>query len=717
MTYSVSLIAYERAKSTEHKPTQASWFEWVYCLLFFVLIRLVYMFSGIKRFLGNITVEVKHNEVFVDGVEADVIAKDIKTIWGTSKINAHMFTSMDKNRFSFPSFFLPDVLYTLEAMTQHKSLKVSVRTLSKIKELLYEKTWMAETLKPPYTKLDMSGLDEFTLTPLDHQAAFFKEYDKLTGQYNLNGMLMAAAAGSGKTAAALMLTSCLSVDRIIVICPKNALNRVWEDTLNTRFKKPPTYWVSNSGLPFKGNERFIVGHYESLEKVSEIAKSFSGEDVAIILDESHNFNGAASLRTNRFIELCKDTDSREVIWLSGTPIKALAVEAIPLLRCIDPLFTEDVERRFKKIYGDDKSRSVEILKNRMGIVSFKVEKKELKLLPPIFKEMRVKIPNAYDYTLKAIKIVMEDFIKERHEYYRTRKAGDEKLFNHCLSIYENSLHSDSEKKEFAFYKDCLSKVIKQQGDFAVKDEMMFCNKFELNKITSKLPNDLRPQWKNVRSIIKYVHLKIQGECLGRIVGGLRIQCHVDMVESIDFKAVCQSTEKKTVVFTSFTGVIEKCEKHLPALGLSPLFVYGKTNVNLNKIITDFDKEEDANPLVATYASLSTAVPLVMADTMILIDSPFRDYVLQQAVSRIHRLDSDTQTYVYTVALDTGEETNISSRSFDILKWSQEQTEKIMGITSPFELSDNPDSFMAALEGFDVEVLDSAKRLKPSFLNW
>jgi superfamily II DNA or RNA helicase len=675
------------------------------------------MFSGIKRFLGNITVEVKGDEIFVEGVEADIMAKDIKAIWGTNKINTHLFTQMSKNSFSLPSFFAPDVLYTLEQMTQKPSLKVSVRTLTKVKELLLQNTWLAQTLKEPYSKLDLSRLKDFKLTLFDFQLDFLKTYDKLTGQYNLNGFLLNGAAGSGKTLTALALTHCLNIDRIIVIAPKNAINRVWEDSLLNHFKKPPTYWLSTSDKPFKGNERFIVGHYESLEKVAEIAKQFRNEDVAIILDESHNFNGLASLRTARFIDLCKDTDSREVIWLSGTPIKALAAEAIPLFRCIDPLFTEDVEKRFKKIYGDDSGRGVDILKNRMGIVSFKVEKKELNLRDPIFKEIKVSIPHGHDYTLKAIKEVMAAFIKERVDYYGTRKASDEKLFAQGLELFEITLRSQQQHKEYAYYRECLKKVIKAQGDFAVKEEMFYCNKFELNKITPQLPNVMRAEWKNVRSIIKYVHLKIQGECLGRILGGLRIQAHVDMVTSIDFKAVCESTKKKTVVFTSFTRVVERCEEYLPTLGLSPLLVYGKTNANLNSTIATFEKDEDANPLVATYASLSTAVPLVMADTMILIDSPFRDYILTQAVSRIHRIGSDTQCYVYNVSLDTGDEVNISTRSMDILKWSQSAVEAITGIRAPFELTDNPESFSAALEGLDAEPLRSVAGLKPSFLNF
>jgi hypothetical protein len=114
----------------------------------------------------------------------------------------------------------------------------------------------------------------------------------------------------------------------------------------------------------------------------------------------------------------------------------------------------------------------------------------------------------------------------------------------------------------------------------------------------------------------------------------------------------------------------------------------------------------------------------MADTMILIDTPFRDYILQQTVSRIHRLGSDTQTHVYLIALYTGPLPNISTRTTDILKWSQEQTAEILGIRSPFELQDlgaekqvvtednnntirivdEIESYVASIEGIDLGII-------------
>lgn len=674
------------------------------------------MFSAIKRLTGNITVETRGSEIFVEGVDAEVMAKDIKAIWGTNKINQHMFTRMWRSSFSFPAFFAPDVLYTLERLTQHNSLKLSIRTLDKIKERLLADTWLSKLDLPIVSRLDRTKLKNLKYTPLDFQEEFFVAYEKLTQQYGLNGLLLAASAGSGKTYTSLALSEMLHSERVIVIAPNNALNRVWETSFQEHFVSPPTYWISNSNQKFKGTEKFLVANYEALGTILEMVKGLGTNKITVILDESHNFSSLDAKRTQQFIELCAVTQSKNVIWLSGTPIKALSIEAIPLFKCIDPLFTDDVQIRFKKIFGGSNERAVEILKNRMGLVSFKVEKSRLNLLDPIFQEIKVQIPNGKQYTLTSIKEKMRDFVKERHDYYRERKLNDEALFYRCLKLHKDTLRSERELQEFEQYETNLKFVIKSSGDFSSKDYMVFCNRYELNKIIPSLPQTLKNEFKDVRSIIKYVHLKIQGECLGRIVGGARIACHVDMVEHLPFKAVCESTKKKTIVFTSFTHVIERCERHLPLIGLNPLSVYGKTNNNLSAIIEQFDKDQDINPLLATYASLSTAVPLTMADTVIMIDAPFRDYILQQAVSRVHRIGATTQCYIYTVSLDTGAESNISTRTVDILKWSQQQIEEILGITSPFEITDDLESYSASLEGFD-EPLVSVKEHKPGFLDW
>lgn len=661
------------------------------------------MFARIRRLLGNVKVVQTDREIIISGFPAETFQRDISKIWKTSRINAHMFTTASRHSLSFPLFFAPDVYYMLDVMTEHRSRWLDVRTLGKIKDLMLTETWLRNTLQEPPSRLDYGRQALFHYKPLDYQQLFLETYDRLTQQYGLKGYLLGAAAGSGKTYQSLLLAECLKAERILVVCPKNAVDRVWHRELNGLYKKPPSHWVYAHGKPYRG-ERVAVFHYEALERALELVPQLKSSNTVVILDESHNLNEISALRTQTFLQLVSEVGAADTLWMSGTPIKALGAESIPLLRSIDPYFTEDVEQRFRKIYGRDGNRGIDILSHRMGLITYKVEKHQLGLDKPVMKKLPVVMPNGKDYTLNAIRKDMQAFIDERFRYYKAREKVDHAFYNECLQIHEATLKDGRLKDALYQYRRDVRQIQDHGGDARfVAEEIKRANQYEKTQILPSLPKEHRDRFKDVKSVVKYLNLKIQGEALGRVLGRKRIQCHVDMIPYIDFKGVCQSTEKKTVVFTSFVEALEASKLHLEKEGLNPLVVYGKTGNELANTVKLFEKQEDLNPLIATYQSLSTAVPLVMADTMIMINAPFRAYIHEQAISRIHRLGADTQTVVYEAYLDTGAEPNISTRSNDILAWSQAQVEAILGIKSPFTIEESGDSLAVSSEAYDLSL--------------
>lgn len=681
------------------------------------------MFSKIRRILGNIKVVQTDKEIVITGLPADVIQYDISKIWKTSRINAHMFSQVSKSSLSFPLFFATDVYYMLDMMTQSRSRRTNIRTLRKLMALLLSETWLQDTQLTPSPRVNLSKIKNMIYTPKDYQQKFLETYDELTQQYQLRGYLLSASAGSGKTYQSLVLAECLSSDLIVVICPKNAIDRVWRNEVTTLYKKPPTYWVYTDGKPYKG-ERVVIAHYEAIRHVLQMVSQFKSVSPMVVLDESHNMNESGSTRTQLFIELCDGIKARDVIWASGTPIKAMGGEAIPLLTTIDPFFTEDVKGRFKRIYGRDGNRGVDILRHRMGLISYKVEKHQLGLDKPVIKRMPVVIPNGKDYTLNAIRKDMQEFILGRFKYYKTREKEDTLFYKQCVDIRKTQAVSASDKQEHAQYERDVKAVRASGGDARqVGEAIVRTNQYEKNKILPGLPKEMRTQFKDAKSIYKYLNLKIQGEALGRILGRKRIDCHVDMVQHIDFKGVCNSTVKKTVVFTSFVDALEATQRHLTTQGMNPVAVYGKTNNELARSVELFGNQEDLNPLIATYQSLSTAVPLIMADTMLMINSPFRAYIHEQAVSRIHRLGADTQTVVWEAHLDTGDEPNISTRSGDILEWSQKQVEAILGLKSPFEIDETDTTLTISSEMYGLGVTHTLPKpntpsVQPSYaMDW
>lgn len=684
------------------------------------------MFSNIKRALGVITLSVEGSVVRVEGINGLQLAHAMTRVWGTSKVANNMFNHVDRHSFSIESFFLVDLYYAIGQLMALPESRVARRPLHRLREILLEKTYVGNRDKAYPSILNRNALNHFHWTPTKQQVEFFEAYEQKTQALNLNGFLLAAAAGSGKTAATLFLADMLECDKVVLVCPDNAPYTVWKETIEGIYKTPQTYWISKDRKPFTGQERFLIFSYGQLSLLRSVAHQIKGVRVFVGLDESHNLNEITSLRTELFVDSCKELKSKHVLWLSGTPIKAIGSEAIPLISCIDELFTPACQERFRKIFGVSTIRAADILNHRLQGLMHVVEKKELGLPAPVFQNITVKVDDHERFTLDAVSKRMEAFTNERLAYYESRAADDKVRFYRCLDEHKKTLATAEQRDEFERYSRGLKWVIANNGDArACKDEMVLCNRYEKRKLIPSLTEASRRDFNEVKAIVKYVRLKVQGECLGRVVGKARMDACLELARGFDYMPVINSSEKKTVMFTSFTEVLEMLVGKMKDDGLKPSAVYGKTNHRLADIIEEFRDKYEVNPLLATYPSLSTAVPLVMANVCVLLNAPWRDYILQQTVSRISRLGQDSPTYVYTLCLDTGNKPNIADRALDILKWSQTQVKAITGVESPFEIGDDLSEATYAAEGFDLDVrfelglesLDENPAKRPSSLSW
>lgn len=645
--------------------------------------------SGFARFVfGEISVRIVKRMVIVSGVRSALLQDGMKRLFGTSTVANHLIEASGHS-FRFHEFFLVDMVFILKGIARSKEgiAMKSKNTASKILTALEKNTWVGDIARHVSVQIDRTLLSDLNYVPKDFQDEFFDQYVNGVKKYRLKGFLFSGAAGSGKTFSGLALLHLMKSDQIVVFCPKNAVTNVWEDNIRKVFKNPPTFWTTDCGRPFTGTEKVLVIHYEYIGKFLSQFKPKQGARLGVLLDESHNLNELTAQRTQLFLDFCQAYRPDDVVWLSGTPIKALGLEAIPLLRCIDPLFDERAEATFRKIFRGDNNKAVSILRNRLGLVQFVVEKSRLGLAAPIFINRKVKFKGGGEYTLIKLAERMRVFIDERTRYYAERREDDQEYYDIIMGVVKDHLSKSPEgMARFEEYRRAV-KIIQRTGGIDCKNELVLANQYEAKVIMPLLNREDQIRFKEVKTIIKYVHMKIQGECLGRIVGRGRIECHVGIAGAIDFSDVCESTEKKTVVFSSYVEVLQAAEKACLKAELAPLKVFGDTTHLLTETVQAFGADPALNPLLATYASLSTAVPLIMADTMVLIDPPFRDYILQQAVSRIHRLGADTQTFVHMVELDTGTEPNLSTRSIDILKWSQAQIGEITGVTSPFAIGE------------------------------
>lgn len=531
------------------------------------------------------------------------------------------------------------------------------------------------------------------------------------------------------TIASVMLSRMLKTDTNFFFVPKNSLDRVWRATFETEFKKRQNFWISNSDKPLKPGYKDYIIHHDHIVKVMEELDHFKGEfgNTYINVDESHFFNEVKSARTNNVVTIARDIlDSLNTLFMSGTPLKAVGSEAIPLLRIIDSYFNPKVEERFLKIYGKSQSKANDILQNRMGTLTFKVDKAVAVGNEVHVQDGYVKISNGSDYTLDSIRSEMKKFITERLNYYKAERSGFDKEYLRIVEGFKKTLETKEERVAFEAYQKAVEMIRNHYDPILRKEDIVEANKYERYRIIPHLTDEDKRTFRDVKSVYKYYFLKVQGEALGRILGKLREQCNIDMLQGLDNivikdkKGVAKdstslekeifSTKKKTILFTSFVGVVDAAKALLEKKGFKPLIVYGRTNKELASIVSEFASNEEANPLIATFKSLSTAVPLTMANVTIMLNAPFRDYEFQQAIARTDRVGQDSPVYCTLVYLDTDNQPNISTRSKDIMEWSKQQIEEILGfkiderqVSLEDEGSEAKDPVQSLAEALDIGV--------------
>lgn len=660
------------------------------------------MLSDVRRLIGAIHVEEGPEVITISGLPADVISRDITKLWKTSKIGTHMFVKIERSKVVFYRFFALEFQYAIQRIRGESRNIVHRRALATLLDELEANTWLGiknETLPP---RLDFSKLSDFNLQPLPHQRTFLETYDRIVSQMALNGYVLASPPGSGKTLMGLYLGHMLHADAIVVVCPKNAIRKVWLDNILRFIPDHAPVWMSDEDAPVTSKYRYYICHYEQIDRLLEGISAFKNRNVFVDLDECHNFNDPTSARVQKFIQFVKETKSQDVIWASGTPIKALGAEMIPFLRTADPSFTEAVEERFKRIFGMKQGIAGDILSHRLGIVMYQVPKSVVMEGQPIFQEIKVRIPNAERYTLASIRDEMALFIKERIEFYQENYNQFLKTYEDIISFHLDGLKSASQKAEYDRYAK-LVKLLRSVTDYRqYSEEIRLTNIYEKSVIIPNLPNPMKEPFRKAKSVVKYYPLVCRGEVLGRILGRRRIECHQDMIAYSGLENIIDASVKKTLIFSSFVEVVDTIAAHLKKFELSPLIVYGDTNKDIEGIVNRFTKDPKINPLLATLQSLSTAIPILAANTVVFTNQPFRSFEKEQAIARIDRLGQDEQTYVIDLLLDTGAAQNISTRSADILEWSRAQVDLLMGGTTTVAI----EAYAERAYGSDVELTTS-----------
>lgn len=650
-------------------------------------------FDSILNILPIVRVEQHDGIITVGGFWAKDLAEDIRRNWGSARVSNNIFMELNSRSFKCYEFFALEVDYILTYLMENApKVRTSKSSLASIRDALREKTWLSEIETGEPRHLNMKALDRLTLSPLVNQREFLDVIANRTTRYKLNGQVLGSPPGTGKTLTGFMTSLALDADMTLFIVPRNTVEEVWVETLENKFKTKPSYWTSLSGKMPTGKEEFLVCHYEFLVKLEPVLRMLQKKKrLCIWIDESHHFNELRAKRTQFLIDMVDYTQPINVTWASGTPFKAMGSELAPILRTIDPLFTERVMADFVAIFGATKARAIDILRHRIEKFTYRIDKKKVVDIKEIPVKNVVKIPDPKPFLLTTVKADLRKYVEERVTYYKGIRRELESTYLRLLA--KASLRMPpSAHEELETYKRFNAKMHKEFSPMDDMDKIKFCKNFEENYIYPVLSNEDKKEYKYVISRHRTLILVVRGEALGNVLVKRRIACFKAMIPHANLDLVAHTARKKVMYFTSYVETAKEMHAQLEKQGINAVLVIGETNTDFERIIQQFKRDDRVKAVVATYKSLSTGVPVTEASDVFLLDVPFRDYILDQTKSRAIRIGQDGPVRVTTTELDTGEEGNLSTRNLDIMKWSKEAVDQMLGIDSGI---DDADTFDAA----------------------
>ena len=633
--------------------------------------------------------------------KAETVVNVIKKLT-TSVITKNMFAKVNKDSFEIYSFFILEfefILNRIKDVHPEEAIKIGGIELINLIDFLRTKTWLAERYSSVPQHWDNARLERMMkFKPLPHQARAYEKYEEVKRVNDLRGYLLDAEAGTGKTYISLSLSELLDYDYVIIIAPRQVLHTVWVNSITeSLYKQPQSYIVLGENKKQKyNNERFIIMHYEYLDKLLKdktLLRKFKRKHPMLIVDEFHNFNEITSQRTQNLLNFINYINFNDIALLTGTPIKMSVNELIPLLYIVDKKFPP-VADRFKDMYSRIYKVFPEILRERFGLYKERITK-DTSTMPPIkVEEYKVSIPNWKDYTLETIKDKIEQYkIKRLAEIYKNMDmytSEFEKLLNIAtLKMQDEKISKTSINKNIKRYKR-LIKVIRKASEnnklLSVREEILEAKELETNFLETHLSTDNLKQFRNLKSIMKYPKLKVLGEALGKILLTTRIKCYNDLAKYLNYKEILEATDKKGLIFSNYVSTCDTAYNKCSKQGYKPSRVYGDFTSNLNAIVNQFNNMDDpTNPMIATYKSLSTGVPLTAANIVITLDLPFRMYILDQAIARAWRIGQDKPVLVLIVKLNSGSVFNITDRDNFIINLSEYNVKLITGNELPYDI--------------------------------
>ena len=611
-----------------------------------------------------------------------------KNILSKKKV-ALLFRSLSNTEVTIDSFFLLELREILIDILNNDhgfNIRVNARSMQKMLEEIEKNTWLRRDGTGTFA-LDKDAMTELFQAPAkQYQLDSFTAYEDKKNRFGQFGLLLDAATGVGKTYMGMSIAAGCRNDINVIVCPLDLVESVWMSSftidpgnlLRRKLDRNEIYISTEFDKKKYNGEKWIIVHYEALNKFKDMLPTFGNKTFTFVVDEVHNFTAKDSVRKNLLLDVFKISKSKDRLLMSGTTIKGSNLEMVQYLDMLDEKFTPIVKDRFKKIYATPNELLKRCMQLRYKDISIKIKKEELNLEPVVYKTIEVTLPDGDRYTLPKIKEVMLEYSRNRFAEINSNMDKYKSKYEELITLVKakSTLNEDAWRQYESDFKD-VQYYYRKRLLIQYPHVMSRCSKFEKENILPHLQGQDKQDFKDSSVILKYPAFKVNGEVLGKVFMRLRMECHRDMASAIDYDFI-NSTLAKSIIVSSSIETIEAANKKIASQGFKYVTVYGKNSKNVGSIIESFKNDETINPLTGTYPNIAVGHHLVVANLVAILDLPFRTWLLDQVLARVNRLGQKKQIVAVYTKLNTGDEYNINSRNIDILKWAKTTVEEVTG---------------------------------------
>ena len=621
----------------------------------------------------------------ISGLNVHELKKDIRSFFGKNipnistsgvSMSYHIFSIVVRSVFfgganiSFEEFFVVEVKKVFEWLYERFKRSVYKEVIDKLSQhpriIALEKP-MEEVPSDIMSKLNNLGVE---LKP--YQKEFLYHFYNAVHKVHLDGFLMAFEQGLGKTFTAISTVYAMDLFPCIITAPKSTLVS-WQNSITRLI---PSKFLKEEVLNVA--DKFYICNYEALDKVTNYIVS---KPKSLIVDEIQNFRYSNTARVQNVKDIQERYNIKYVLALSGTPIKALASEFVPVMTMLDPMFRDSTmaQRIFTHLYNTGKYDNIAsaVLQERLKLYMIRKEaSKELNLPDKKKYDITLQIKDIKPFTIPVAMENIRNYVKNGLE--QRNKSDVNRLYeqlNRLLSVFQQVIRSQGISYGNEYLEDYLKKVkILEKMDPMGNDKYkeLIAEIRAVEKDMKSVNSEIGKQIIQTRKEITSYRFILLGRAIGEffVRGKIRLLNAVVSENINSFKNVIEKAGKKVLIFSTFREPLHTLSELLKTSGIENMLIESAADFNAN--FPKFKDNPNIRVMLGSIQALGTGTDGLQycCDTIIFLNRPFRSTDLQQAEARIHRQGQDSTCHFYYINVDPSNP-NVLSHEEQINEWSKQ----------------------------------------------